>query len=404
MLKKLPDSLTQMDILFLRFLVGRSKIYQDKDYNDGLTRQNDNEQKEKEKEKEEEKETGWNQRILLGVEKERKIQALEEQQQQKQHDARLTSYFQKMLLATINKKLKNTEAIVNENVQITPQNVELLISLIAKEPRYSVLAEEIKLDSYIRNQLMSLVADQAFMASLGSEKRIVNDLQIAIGMIGTNALRYLVPALMFKQRTNRIRLHYPEHQLFAQKLWRYQLTLGQACTALMLKEGYRRPYEGHLLAAMLNLAYTASFNQYVSSFESVRVHCLAEAREKNIDSSYQFFQYFKPDLASFQSLFISKSDLKMSITLATTIFPQHFQHLLLALTEEVEGVDFELRSVLGKIIFQAVHFAKYEQLRVARIFKKEWLNDYLETAHMDVGTFNSLYRQDLSLFKSNWPQ
>jgi hypothetical protein len=251
---------------------------------------------------------------------------------------------------------------------------------------------------------MSLVASQDFMASLGRGKRIVDDLQIAVGMMGTNALRYVVPALMFKQRISGLKIYNQTYLLFVKKLWRYQLTLGQACTVLMQEASYRRPYEGHILAAMLNFAYTASFNQYVTSFEQVRQQCIAEAREKDLKNNYLFYQDFKPDVASFQSLMIGKSDLKMSLILATEIFPKDFQHLLLALKEQVDNVDFEQRSLLGKIVYQATCFAKYEQLRVVRIFKQEWIDEYLTSSRISVETFKNLSQQELFKFKPNWSQ
>jgi hypothetical protein len=397
MLKQLPDYFTKVDILFVRYLLGKSNLHQDKDYNDGLGADNRDERN-----VDEAQETGWNQRILLSVEKEKKIQVLEERQAQQRQNALLTSYFQKILLSTIKEKLKDTKKIINDNLQMQSQQVDLLITLVAREPRYSLLAEQLKADSYIRNHLMSLVASQDFMTSLGRNKRIVDDLQIAVGMMGTHALRYVVPALMFKQRISGLKVHNQIYLLFVKKLWRYQLTLGQACTVLMQEAGYRRPYEGHILAAMLNFAYTASFNQYSASFEQVRHQCIAESREKDLKKNYLFYQDFKPDLASFQSLMIGKSDLRMSLTLATEIFPKDFKHLLLALKEQVDNVDFEARSLLGKIVYQATCFARYEQLRVVRIFKREWLDDYLTSSHLSVDAFKNLSQQDLFRFKPNW--
>lgn len=386
-------SSSEINKLFLRFLVGKSKIYKEEDYDDGL-------------DEEEEigriikaKKDGWNQRILLDVEKERKERVEEEKRLRDKRNAILTHYFQQLLLKTIDEKLAETENVVTEQLQLRNNSTELLINLLAKEPRYSVLAGLLDLNPSTRNHVIGLVASQDFMALLGRDKRIVKDIQTAVGMIGTDVLRYLIPALLFKYRINAFSQH---NRLFARKLWRYQLTLGQACTALMKEQNYRRPYEGLLLSAMLNFAYTASYQQYLQSFDSVRARCIAEAHENADKPKHDFFYEIQFDSASLQALLLAQSDLKLSVKLASQAFQQHFPHLVNALTEEVESVPFEERSKVGRILFQAIHFAKYEQLRSARLFKRDWLKTYLEDAQITPETFKMLTRKELFRFKPIW--
>ncbi|MDA7746217.1 HDOD domain-containing protein [Psychromonas sp.] len=392
-------ALSSSDInkLFLRFLVGKSKVYKEEDYNDGLNELGESDQEQDEAI--EAKGNGWNQRILLEVEQERKTRVLEAKKEQDKRNAILTRYFQQLLLSTIDEKLKDTDSVVAEQLQMRDNSIELLILLLAKEPRYSILAGLLDLNPSTRNHVIGLVSSEDFMSLLGREKRIVSDIQTAVGMIGTDVLRYLIPALLFKYRINAFNQH---NRLFARKLWRYQLTLGQVCTSLMKEIGYRRPYEGLILSAMLNFAYTASYQQYLESFEAVRTRCIAEAREKGEKQKHDFFYEISSDPASLQALLLSKSDLKMSVRLASQLFQKDFPHLLNALNEEVENVAFESRSKVGKILFQAIHFAKYDQLRSSRLFKREWLDDYLVLAHIDVETFKNLSRQELFRFKPNW--
>ena len=77
-------------------------------------------------------------------------------------------------------------------------------------------------------------------------------------------------------------------------------------------------------------------------------------------------------------------------------------YLINALNEEVDNIEFESRSKVGKILFQAIHFAKYEQLRSARLFKREWLEEYLNLAKIDIDMFKLLSRQELYRFKPIW--
>lgn len=386
-----------VDKLFLRFLVGKSKIYKEEEYNDGLA---DAELEEKQSTTSNEStEDGWNKRILLDVEKERVMKVKADKRIEDKRNALLTRYFQQSLLKMINSKLENTDTVILEQLQLRDSTVELLKKLLAGEPRYSVLASLLNSNVGTRNRLLSLVDSEDFMLMLGRSPRKVRDIQSAIGLIGTDILRYLVPAILFKYRINAYSHH---NALFARKLWRYEMTLGQTCCALMLQDGYRRPYEGMLLSAMVNFAYVASYQQYLSSFEVVRNAYLDQAREKGEKNKHDFFYDIQTDSASLQALLVSQSSLKLSLTLSEALFSKSFPHLVNALNEEVSQVPFQERSKIGQVLFKAVRFAKFDQLRASRLFKATWLEDYLDASHIDASTYKGLVRQELFRFKPIW--
>ena len=391
MANKSSTFLADINSLFVHYLVGKTQINKDNDYNDGLYQQDNGD--------EVINGNGWHQRILLDVEKERVQRLRVKKQLEKKRTALLTRYFQQRLLSTIDDQLNDTETLLSEQLQMRDNSLQLLIELLENEASYFPLAELLDLNPSIRKQVINLVANDDFMALLGKDKYLVQDAKSAIGMIGTDVLRYLIPSLIFKYRINSFNAH---NRFFAKKLWRYQLTLGQTCTSLMQQAGYSKPFEGQLLSAMCNFAYAACFEQYRESFEAVRVNCIAETREKGEKIKHDFFFELKSDPASLQALLIAKSDLKMSVELAQKAFPKAFPHLRKALEEEVENVDFDSRSMVGKILHQATSFAKYEQLRAARLFKAEWLDSYLTIAQIDSDTFKHLLRQELFRFKSDW--
>jgi len=389
----LIDSINQ---LFLRFLVGKNKIYQEDDYNDGLS---EIEEGQENVLLSSENKNGWNQRILLDVEKQRVKREEADKRLKDKRNALLTSYFQQSLLKVINKKLENSDNVINEQLQLRENSIELLNRLLAGEPRYSVLASLLELNINTRKRLLFLVRSDSFMATLGRDPRDVRDIQSAIGLIGTDVLRFLVPAILFKYRINAYSHH---NSLFAKKLWRYELTLGQTCCALMRESSYRRPYEGMLLSAMINFAYVASYQQYLTSFEAVRGACLDLAREKGDKNRHDFFYNMQSDSTSLQALLVSQSNLKLSLSLSEELFSKRFPHLVNALKEEVELLPFAQRSQVGKILFKAVRFAKYDQLRASRLFKREWLDNYLQDSQISLSTYKNLLRQELFRFKPLW--
>ncbi len=392
-----PSIIESIDQLFLRFIVGKNKIYKEEEYNDGLS-EAEQDDKELGLSAAEEK-SGWNQRILLEVEKDRVKRVEADKRLKDKRNALLMRYFQQSLLKVVNEKLQNSESVISDQLQLRENTVELLKKLLAGEPRYSVLASLLELNPGTRNRLLSLVSSEDFMKALGRDPRNVRDIQTAIGMIGTDVLRFLVPAILFKYRINAYSHH---NTLFAKKLWRYEMTLGQTCTALMHDIAYRRPYEGMLLSAMVNFAYVASYQQYLSSFEVVRTACLDQAHAKGEKNRHDFFYDIKTDSASLQALLVSQAGLKLSLVLSEKLFQKSFPHLVNALKEEVEGLAYEERTAVGKILFKAVRFAKYDQLRSSRLFKSEWLDDYLEDSNIEQEVFKNLLRQELFRFKPTW--
>ena len=176
----------------------------------------------------------------------------------------------------------------------------------------------------------------------------------------------VIPPLLFKSQINA----YSEHNvLFAKKLWRYEITLGQTCSALMLDSEYDRPYEGMLLSAMVNFGYAASYQQYITSFEEVRLACLDQCARERRKDRHDFFYDLQTDSASLQALLASQARFTVKPHAHEKVFRDHFPHLVDALKEEVEQVEFEQRTPVGKILYKAIRFAKYDQLRSSRLFK-----------------------------------
>lgn len=385
-----------VDVLFLRFLVGRNKLNNEELYNDGLAEtQFDQEDVVRDSLSQD----GWNQRILLDVEKDRVKRVEADKVLKDKRNAKLMKLFQQTLLKTIKIKLDNSDDVILNQLQLRDSTLELLKKLLATEPRYSILAALLELNLSTRNHLLSLVCSNDFMTTLGREARNVRDIQSAIGLIGIDVLRYLIPAIIFKYAISSNGLH---NVLFVKKIWRYEMTLGQTCTALMQEVNYRRPHEGMLLSAMVNFAYVAAYKQYQISFDSVRTACLDKAREKGEKNQHDFFFDLTTEPATLQSLLVSQSDLALSLSLSEQLFSKDFPHLVNALREEVEQCAYSERSAVGKILFKAIRFAKYDQLRTVRLFKSEWLVEYLSDSQIDPETYKKLVRQELFRFKPSW--
>ncbi|MEI6897249.1 MAG: HDOD domain-containing protein [Psychromonas sp.] len=388
-----------VDKLFLHFLVGKKGISQEDKYNDGLSEIDFNDTALEIQSELILIPNGRHHRILLDVEKKRVIREKEDKRLNDKRNALLTRYFQQSLLKAINVRLEDSDTVIFEQLQLHDSTLELLRTLIGGEPRYSILAALLEQNIGIKKHLLALVDSEKFMNELDRSPRHVRDIQSAVGLIGTDVLRYLVPAILFKYRISAYSRHNTQ---FAKKLWRYGLTLGQTCTALMIADNYRRPYEGMLLSTMINFAYVASYQQYLSSFEVVRNNCLEKAQEKGDKSQHKFFYNIDTDPASLKALLLSQSNLKLSLSLSEKLFSKSFPHLINALREEIEITPYRERSRLGQILFKAVRFAKYDQLRSSRLFKEEWLEKYIKESHIERDVYKNLVNEELFRFKPAW--
>ena len=392
-----PSITESIDKLFLSFLIGKNHVFtEDEDCNDWL----DNDLRNSRIKATKERPNGRSQRILLDVEKERVKREKNVQSIKNKRDALLTRYFQQLLLKTVNDKLESIQTTATQKLQFKACTAELLEKLLADDTAtYPVIGELLDPHVSVRNRLIALVYSKDFMHQIDRESRIVNDVESVVQLVGIDVLRFVIPPLLFKGQIN----PYSEHNvLFAKKLWRYKITLGQTCSALMLDSEYERPYEGMLLSAMVNFGYAASYQQYITSFEEVRLACLDHAREQLEKNRHDFFFNLQTDSASLQALLASKEDLQLSLMLSESVFRDDFPHLVDALKEEVERVEFEQRTPVGKILYKAIRFAKYDQLRSSRLFKESWVDTYLQDAQIEHETYRNLLRQELFRFKLVW--
>ena len=391
--------LTSVDKVFLRFLVGKWQLSEDDRAHDHVLDAGGKNANSDVDTNEDIERNGRQERTLLEVEKKGAKRKELEQLHDEQRQALLIRYFQQLLLKVVNKKLEDPEKLIIDHLQLHKSNVELINILLKYEPRYSVLSHLLGFNVHIRERLLELVGSDLFMAELGRSPRKVRDVRAAMGLIGLDVLRYLIPSLFFKSCISPYR---GENDIFSKKLWRYELTLGQTCTALMLAENYSRPHEGMLLSAMLNFAYVASYQQYLVSFEGVRLACLEQARQKDNKYQHDFFYQMLHDPASLQALLLSQSTLDLSYQLAEKVFGSSFPHLVNAVKEEIDDLEFSRRSKIGKILFKSIRFSKYDQLRSARLFKASWLSDYLKKSEINSKTYRYLVRKELFRFKATW--
>ncbi len=371
---------------FQQFLVGKGYTLVDDDFMDGLQL----EQLEQE-EANEHNPSGWTDRILLDVEKAR-VEREEAEKRKREKDLTLaSSYFRKRFVSNVVTNLADTNGTLKQILRIFPSTVDLLAILALPYPRLSVIASMLDQNPEIRKRILYLVGSSNFMEQLERKPREVKDTQAAIGLIGTEILKYIVPAMIFKYR---IKMSNDIAPLLGKKLWRHIFTTGMAVSYLLEKDGYKRPSEGLVLAALVHLGDIACFHQFLRSFDDTMTDCLNEARKNGDKVFHDLLFDVQPDMRVLEKLLDEKAP-TLSLELAEQGFYDSMPQLVTALEEEVRDKDYAKRSLIGKALYRGIRFSRFEQLRAAKIFYKDELSPYLKYAQLDMDLFREMHKAGL---------
>lgn len=379
---------------FDHFLVGKNYILGDEDFNDGLELELLEQQEDKEV-----KESGWSQRILLDVEKAR----VEKEEAAKRQRAKAlqvaANYFNKRHINDMLAQLSEPERVMTHLLRMPSSNTDLLLSLTLPFPRLSFIGSMLEQNPEVKRRLLYLVGNGSFMELLGRKPRAVKDAQAAVGLLGVEILKQIVPAMVFKYR---IKMHNAVLPGLGKKLWRHILTTGLATSYLLEQQGYKRPAEGMMLGGLLFLGHMACLHQFLRSFDETMVDCLNEARQKGDKKFHDLLFDVEADPRILEK-FLHERALEIGLSLAKQGFQEGAPQLITALQEEVDDLNYDVRSTLGKALFSGVRFSIFEQLRAAKSFSQEELTPWREYARISPQVFKdmhnkSLYRIDYSQF------
>ena len=396
---KTPDPqniANKINAKFEHFLVGKNYILGDDDFNDGL----ELELLEQEEEKESSA-SGWSKRILLDVEKARVEKEAAERRQREKALQVASAYFNKRLINDMLKQLSEPDRVMTHLLRVHASTIDLLIALTLPFPRLSLIASMLEQNPELKRRLLYLVGSHSFMALLNRKPRVVKDAQAAVGLLGIEILKQIVPAMVFKFR---IKMHNAVVPGLGKKLWRHILTTSLATTYLLEQQGYKRPAEGMMLGGLLYLGHMACLHQFLRSFDETMVECLNEARQKGDKKFHDLLFDVEADPRILEK-FLAEKAVEISLALAKESFQSGAPQLISALQEEVDDHNYKVRGTLGKALYSGMRFSMFEQLRAARIFAQEELGPWREYAQISGVQFKdmhkkSLYRIDYSQFSS----
>ncbi|WP_434340672.1 HDOD domain-containing protein [Motilimonas cestriensis] len=381
---------------FEHFLVGKNYILGDDDFNDGLELELLEKQEEKES-----TESGWSKRILLDVEKARVEKEAAAKRQREKALQVASNYFNKRLINDMLQQLSEPDRVMTHLLRVHASTTDLLLALTLPFPRLSLIASMLEQNPELKRRLLYLVGSHSFMELLNRKPRVVKDAQAAVGLLGIEILKQIVPAMVFKYRVKMNNTVIPG---LGKKLWRHMLTTSLATTYVLEQQGYKRPAEGMMLGGLLHLGHMACLHQFLRSFDETMVECLNEARQKGDKKFHDLLFDVEADPRILEK-FLAEKALEISLSLAKHSFQEGAPQLISALQEEVDDHNYNVRGTLGKALFSGLRFSVFEQLRAAKNFSQDELVPWREYAQISASQFKemhqkSLYRIDYSSFSS----
>lgn len=377
-----------VDSRFYKYLVNRKFAIKEDDLIDGLF-----EQKDIEEVKEKISVHGRFTRKKLSIE----LQAEEKRQEKINQSLELVAQVENKLrphyLNNMRKKLEDIDYVINTLIKI-PQNIQDILD-VSYNPNSTMkkIAEILAVNSVVSNKLISTVNNTKFRRSIGrvGDDRRIDNLQSAIGYIGINGFKALLPFLIFKDI---IKDFYQVFPGMTHKIWKYALGKAVCANHILTENGHKDPMMGYIVAFVSSLGVIAIYHQFYISLEEVKLKKLEDASKNKKFDIYDAIFSSEPDEAVMSEMLIEFSatlPVQILEKLNWNIFPE----IRNAIIEESNEVPLDERSDMGKVLRQSISYSKFELLRRAKFFSKDHVEPFLESGGLTRETMKSLISQNL---------
>lgn len=312
-----------------------------------------------------------NQRLLLDVE----VQGALAREQKKQAEVELVNKASRILTKRVfehaTKSLENTDHVYVNVLRLPTHMGDLLDTLLTPNSSYKQLASVISSNHGLGEKLIEMVANTQFCRQIGREPRKIQDVQTAVGYVGMEGLRLILPILLIKSRLRFRCEHFP---LLATKLWQHVLITSNGARYLIKDErNDGSPELNALLAGILRfLGPMAVYQQFSQSFEESRTQLLTELRELNNRPLYNAMLQATTNPSIMTKLMVEQAD-KTTIALLDKFKSERFKGLKARLSVALTKASPNEQDKWSMAIQQAELFSQYELLTKSKCFPNEKL-------------------------------
>ncbi len=210
----------------------------------------------------------------------------------KGHLKQVEAEFHQRYITDLRKHFEDPEYLLNEVLGIHPSVGKLLDVLYTEACSISRLESAMAELDWLSASLIAFVRQPRYrrVDSSGSPI-IINSTRGALGFVGVESLRILLPALIAKRSLPPKSPHFPQ---LVKHLWEYSLGSGKACQAVAQKEGIKW-YLGYNIGLMSTLGRSAIAKLYIKQFDHHLQQMIIDQRKKNNPNKAKLLAELKPN-------------------------------------------------------------------------------------------------------------
>lgn len=226
------------------------------------------------------------------------------------------------------------------------------------------LYEVVYSNSTLNEAILSLANNPSFCESIGKPVKNIRDTKTAIGFIGVDKCKILIPILMFKPL---LKWTDTNTKLISPKIWQHMILTANATKARLAESGYKNPEEGIAIGLIRNIGHFIINNYFSLTFERTMEKMMTKYREKGLMEEYYACADISPKL-SFLPEMLGELSNKLSLEIIHKIDWSNKIHLKNALIEDIEDKPVLERSLHGAALMQGRTYSVFNLMSKSKAF------------------------------------
>lgn len=279
----------------------------------------------------------------------------------------------KIVLDLIDKHEENLNEFIatkeiNELIKFPKSFDEFISYAYTESININKIYETVRKDTSLSESIISLVNNPSFCDSINKQVKNISDIKTAIGFIGIDRCKLLIPVLMMKPL---LRWNDQNIKLIVPKVWQYSILTANASRKRLLDSGYKNPDEAFAIGIIRNIGHFIILNYFSQTFEKTMEEMITYYRDNGMREEYYACADITPKLRFLPKMFFELSD-SLTRRIVEKIEWGHKTHLRHALLEDIDNVPVTERSVHGVALMQGRYYSIFNLMNASKVFQKPY--------------------------------
>lgn len=308
------------------------------------------------------------QRLLLEVEKKSVLrkQSLLAQKQKTNN---------KIVIDLINKHEENFRAFlekkeVEELIKFPSSYAEFLAFAYTDGITINKIHDVVIKNTALADSIIALVNNPTFCHSINKTAKNIRDLKTAIGFIGIERCKMLLPVLMLKPL---LKWNDSNTKLITPKIWQHAILTANATKKRLEDAGFKYPEEGFAIGLIRNIGHFIIMNYFTMTFEKTMEEIITYYRDNGMREEFYACADITPKLRFLPSLL---SDVSEDLTrkIVNNIDWGHRPYLREAIIQDIDDTPVRERSLHSVALMQGRSFSIHHLMTKSNAFLKPYAN------------------------------